>query len=824
LRLQASFSRLFEEGGNQPSLRFSETGSMNLLQDGDCRFLLSRAVRAIVVLLCLAAPNDSPGEDLPRGILIEAEDYDRKLPDEEAFASPAHEAAASGRAVLARFFQGKHVTYVFAAPEKARYTAWLRYAATRDMVIQVAVDPAAEPGFAKVRLTGTGALSGPNAWRWAPLFQAELAPGEHAFAIAAAGFRPDAIFISTSDEPPTDQFIRRDPLAGLDAETRMLLEKPAVEMRPDWLDQAADYRLPAWYDEHRVQAHTRLGTAYMTKDVFLNAAAGFREMGADVFVRHIQAHTQGAWWPSKVAAIHPLAENRNLAKEIIDDAHRTGCRLIVYHVHMYDRLLGAEHPDWVCRDPSGEPIGHNTMPFMCYNSPYPDLYLQRALELVDLGADGFYFDFVHMPKTGCWCDNCRREFKRATGLDHPQRVDAEDPLWRKLAEFNDGVIERTFLKWREGIHRRNPECVMLISSHLWSGMTDHHLNNRLFRIADSVKMEFSIPIRTGPNRIFSVDPSLAAPEPDVRLALGYTLARDAADGRPSHIWTHGLLDEAATLYATAGMVAHGCIANLDVPESTIPNPMFKKAFELGGRISPYFAATSPTRWAAIHFAEQARDALAPDESRQWKEVLYPLYGVYRTLLRAHLPVGVVTDSQLEEGRLDGYRVLFLPVADRLTPRMKAAVEAFQSSGGLVIEQREGWQWHAPDGGLERAATAFMAEASPQLAAAPVRVTGGPEKMHAVSFTARAGNRLTVALVNDFSWVYTGQKPDPERIAELTETPQPCRGVTIGIRSDWQPRRVFDAVSGKTLAVESRPQGLTIRVPDFDCLSVVVVEL
>ena len=105
--------------------------------------------------------------------------------------------------------------------------------------------------------------------------------------------------------------------------------------------------------------------------------------------------------------------------------------------------------------------------------------------------------------------------------------------------------------------------------------------------------------------------------------------------------------------------------------------MFDEAFELGDRVSPYFAGTTPTRWAALHYAEHARDALAPDESGQWKQVLYPLYGAYRTLLRAHLPVGVVTDSQLEQGRLDGYRVLFLPAADRLTPR--------DASGGRGIQ-------------------------------------------------------------------------------------------------------------------------------------------
>lgn len=783
-------------------------------------------VHQLAILATLIASIGLQTEaDSRRGILIEAENYQRKKPDAPAFAVPSHDATASGRKSLARFFDGDYVAYDLQLPESAKWTVWLRYAAMRDMVIRVGVDTADEAGFEKAKLPGTGALTGPDAWRWSPLFSGDLSKGDHVLAISAAGFRPDAIYVSPADTPPTDDVIERnpDPLAGLSAEARALLNKPVVAIRPDWLDHAAGYELPGWYDGCRVQAHTRLGASYMNRDIFLNAAAGFHEMGVDVFTRHIQAHTQGAWWPSKVAAIHPMAVNRNLAKEIIDNAHRVGCRVIVYHVHIYDRLLGAEHPDWVCRDSQGEPIAHNGMPFMCYNSPYPDVYLQRALELVDLGADGFYFDFVHMPKTGCWCDACKSGFKQATGLEHPRRSDPYDPVWRRLTEYTDGVIERTFLKWREAIHERNPECVMLISSHLWAGMTDHHLNNRLFRIADSVKMEFSIPIRKGPNRVFDDDASLARPEADVRLALGYTLARDAADGRPSHIWTHGLLDSNSALYATSGMVAHGCIANLDVPEMTIPNAMFKPAFDLGRRVSPAFADARPTRWAVIHFPEAARDALAPDESRQWKEVLYPVYGAYRTLLRAHLPVGIITDSQLEEGRFDGARVLFLPAPESLTPRMRDAVRRAAANGVRVVEQRDAWQWHVPDGGASRAGAELMDAVRPSLDTVQIRVSGGPEKMHAVCFTHHHLDRTTVALTNDFSWVYTGAAPEPDRIPELTRPPLPCRDVKLLVRREGRPRRVFESVSGKELTAVAGDDGWIIKVPEFEHMSVVMVE-
>ena len=74
---------------------------------------------------------------------------------------------------------------------------------------------------------------------------------------------------------------------------------------------------------------------------------------------------------------------------------------------------------------------------MCFNSPYAEAFLTRALELAAMGVDGFYFDEVHMPKTGCWCTFCRKGFKTKTGLNHPRYADHDDPIWHKLIDFNN---------------------------------------------------------------------------------------------------------------------------------------------------------------------------------------------------------------------------------------------------------------------------------------------------------------------------------------------------------------------------------------------------
>ena len=117
----------------------------------------------------------------------------------------------------------------------------------------------------------------------------------------------------------------------------------------------------------------------------------------------------------------------------------------------------------------------------------------------------------------------------------------------------------------------------------------------------------------------------------------------------------------------------------------------------------------------------------------------------------------------------------------------------------------------------------MEELSGLVDSAAVRVAGGPEKMHAVCYAHREADRLTVALANDFSWVYTGQAPDVAEVSELTKTPPPCRDVKILVRRNEKPKRVFDAVSGRPLPFETLQAGVTIAVPEFEHMAVIVVE-
>ncbi|MFO7973546.1 MAG: hypothetical protein R6V12_02820 [Candidatus Hydrogenedentota bacterium] len=758
-------------------------------------------------------------------IVLEAEEYARKASEDAEFAKPARDRYASGRASLARFFKKGVVFYTFLVENEREYTIWLRYGAKTSPWIGVAIDGGEKPEFDPVQLEPTGGYIGPGVWGWQKLITKRLSVGEHILAVQSAAFRPDCFCIAPEGVEVTDEILSLGP-KQVDEATRKLLDVPTRPIRPDWIDVAEDYRIPAWFDAHRVQAHTRLSPRWMEKPIFLDAADAFRSMGCRAFTRHIKSGGEAAWWPSAVGAVLPQVEERNYAKEIINSAHEAGCHIIVYHRHMEDDYMAKQHPEWVCRGPEGQVLSSSRGDYMCFNSPYPDYFLVRALELVDMGADGFYFDEAHMPKSGCWCDYCKQAFEEVTGLDHPEFPDPFDPVWHKLVEFNNATIERTLLKWRKAIHERNPELVMLIGSNTWPTVSDHHLNNRLFRIADSMKTEFNLPART-PASLTYPRPEAGPPlDTELKVSLGYTLARDATDGRPAHVWVHGLVSETGALYAASGVMAHGCIANLDVSENTIPNMMFRPAFELGERVSPYFVDTEPLRWAAIHYAELARNTYGTTPDAAWEKVLYPLHGAYQALHDARLPVGFVTDSQLAEGRLEDYRVVFEPAPELLLPEMRKALKDFRNGGGIVIENNPEWKWHVPEA-VEAAREALISR-SREVSPRPLfSVNGGPEDLHCVGFRKRNGTQTIIALAPAFTWVHTGRKrgdTDSIREAETQRGSKRVKGVTLTLRMPGGVvHQVLDAVSGVELTPRAKKSGLVMHVPDFSYLALLVIE-
>jgi hypothetical protein len=583
--------------------------------------------------------------------------------------------------------------------------------------------------------------------------------------------------------------------------------------------------LPTWFTANRVKGHTRLSyTAWHGTQEFAHAAAGFRALGARLFTRHVKTRDEDPW-PG------------NTWQEIIDEAHVETLRIVCYYWH---QTLTAHEDEWVCKTHDGAEIVGKRGTNLDITGAYRETVLSHLRQLAELGADAFMFDERHLPPEGCWGSALEEAWKAETGEPSAPPPDDGNALYRQFLDFKARKIEDTFAYWRDEVKRGHPEVMFIVSTTTIPGLTDREMTTRLARVADSSKNEYRLALHNSLTKdVFKKHPELA-PNDHVRQAVGWTVLRDSADGRPPHVWVSGVPNTSHALAASGSLLAFGCIANMDVDEQSVlgtkearkgktPLDALKAAFELGRNASPHLVAAQPVRWAAVHFAEQARNQRANHFRAAWEEVLWPTVGAFQALSEDGLPVGIVNDHQLQRGELDGYRLLVLPDPAKLTAAQQQTVAAFDTRGGTVIENDPAWPWADPDQ-RDAAFAAFRSSISSKLrVTAPVSVAGGPAGRYAISY--RSGGRLVVALTNDFSWV---QITNPDNIPDkINDAAPPASGVRVtwrkghGLPETWDglpfPRLfAFEAVTRKTLTIERIKGGYRVALPTFDFMSLLVV--
>ncbi|MFO0941142.1 MAG: hypothetical protein U0930_10270 [Pirellulales bacterium] len=601
------------------------------------------------------------------------------------------------------------------------------------------------------------------------------------------------------------------------------LDPSPNQAQSDWISKARDYQLPQWFESSRVHLHTRLTRS--EANMGTKVAKSVKQMGANVFTRHVKSGDYGPFWPTKVGKPYTLAAERNFVAEMIEDAHSEGIKILGYYWITTDLAASEEHPEWLCRDANGKTIDasrHGN--YLCLNSEYVQLVEARLLELVDMGIDGIYFDYQHMPRGGCWCDTCQRTYLQQTGRRLPRTNRTNEPEYGAHIDFTNQIVESAFLRWRKAIHTRRPDCVMVISGANFASTHTTHLSTHMFHLMDSNKTEFMRPYAYD-EHMQTKYAKILLPERDAKLAFGFQLCRDATDGRPAHVWLPFMKESVTAITGVSGIVAHGCIAALDVLEKNFPDPILEPAINLAQKVSPAFTGTKAVRWAAVHFSEIARHrhGVGPRwDLDMWTNSSSRSFGAFQTVLRRRLPLGIITDSQLERGWTEGIEWIFLPNPEALTVEMQKAIRDFKQRGGTIVEHQASWNWYESEQ-FNRSTRDLASRLAPLESRSPMLIQGGPELMHANLFCTKDRGRFVVSLVNDFPWIQDQNSEEAqEAIAESHQTT--ISGVSVSLKLPQKAKLIREVVTEKTLESNFLRDRELIRVPDFQTLSVIEIIL
>jgi putative glycosyl hydrolase-like family 6 (GHL6) protein len=178
-----------------------------------------------------------------------------------------------------------------------------------------------------------------------------------------------------------------------------------------------------------------------------------------------------AYYPSKFPLHHRATglNDRDLYGQIASAAHEDGLVVLARmdsskaHADFYQA-----HPDYFAKDQNGRPYRSGDLYIACINSPYYSSYLPDVLrEIIDRShPEGFTDNSWAGLDRGsiCYCDNCNKRFKDATGKSLPRSHNWDDPPYRQWIEWSYARRVETWDAFNKVTREAGgPDC-------LWLGM------------------------------------------------------------------------------------------------------------------------------------------------------------------------------------------------------------------------------------------------------------------------------------------------------------------------------------------------------------------
>jgi len=621
----------------------------------------------------------------------------------------------------------------------------------------------------------------------------------------------------------------------------------------------------AWFMNQLAHGHTRAWAnppdsdvnppSWFGTELYDRVGEYMALLGASVFTRHTISFDEDPWWPSewplgddgsnifadeRLNAGFTLAAGENILAAGVANAWENDTPPIAYYAETGDARLAELFPEWVAKDDEGNPISHpNRGIYLDITGEYGDVILGRILELADMGYAGVYLDFKHLPPGGLWGTQLQADYEATYGIPAPDR--GRSDAYEHYMQFYQMRMQEVIGGWEATLLEQYPHFQFVVSNASVAALTRLDMGTDLTDVG-TPKSEFALALSRGQTlSVFENNPDLHSPDDDIRMAFGWALLRDAADGDRPHIWDFPSPNGDHLNAFVAAVATYGGIAAIDVPEVLLaPGDVYdgvasrddmSAAFDLANRMAPHLTDVQMAGNAAVLWDETSRNALYDQGSRvTWEEVNIPALAGFEAMTDLGLGPQVLSDWAIEQDVPDNIDILHVANRGLLGADQEAALVRFEARGGTVVTSSLSDEW-----GTAAGYDAHVADLKAQLDTlqTPVTVTGLPDRVHAVSYTRpqdTGDDTLVVAITNDFTFKQSSSYFTPLPEEEVVDAPDavPAGGI-IEVSKDRFPGATLaqmvavEANSGEHLVVTETADSFLIEIPSFGQFAVVTMD-
>jgi len=363
-------------------------------------------------------------------------------------------------------------------------------------------------------------------------------------------------------------------------------------------------------------------------------------------------------------------------RRLSDTIHKGGARFICYMGPVQVPWLSKEfrklHPDWLRVNADGT----RSDDFVNIMSGYADwLAEQLAYVVREYKVDGFWFDGYAPPQVTTFDDKTREIYRAATGREIPPRYKADDPACREFQRWHYRQFVDLADRLRGAIRKENPDAVLYAN----------YSANRAWYFPDSTGSEYPAAYANAVD-VPSVELYWDNPGDALFQQFVYAFTQGVTHDRGAATWVqpqpHGISGVASPVEIRLRNIEGapwGVYAEYVEPTGR-EDYLRLHADDIKAR-EPWWVKSEPVPYIGIVASEQTAAYFA---GATLPHYLSHVLGAFRAVFEAHLPVRVLTESDLENGTLGGVRVIVLPNTKVLSDRAGEVVRRFvQKGGGLV---------------------------------------------------------------------------------------------------------------------------------------------
>ncbi len=436
--------------------------------------------------------------------------------------------------------------------------------------------------------------------------------------------------------------------------------------RPNWHDQVF---FGIHYDLHASANDTELGRELTAEHL----RERLERVKPDWIQCDCKGHAGYTSWPTKVGSTSPgvVTDGLRIHREV---TRELGIKLGMHYSGVWDSRAIELHPEWARIKLDGTSDQDSTCPLSAYTE---ELQIPQMIELIDsYDVDGFWVDGENWASRPCWCERCRTEFTRRTGMAAiPSGADAAG--WDAWLAFHRDLFVAHVTKYAEAVHARKPEC-LVCSNWMYTVRQPDAVAAPVDYISGDYDWAF------GSNRA-AVEGRLIESRGmswDL-MAWSFSKTGTMADDPP---WTMKplvhLQQEVAEVVALGG-----AIMVYNQPQRTgwltgwHQDLLADVAAFCRVRQDVCWKSTTAPQAAVLHHA--AHFYAHNDPLFNYGKGAQPVEGALHALLETQRSTDVLTDGEAL-ARMRHYKLVVVPEQTPLSEPLAAALEAYAAAGGHVL--------------------------------------------------------------------------------------------------------------------------------------------